>query len=429
MRRVHLLLPILLAACAPQNASIEEGDFTVFLSATNSPTVDKGKLDIAGFGDTEGFQRLPAIDCRTFETATSDKETNALRLADRAQICPGDADPSPLWPPDHETWLADSGYHVLGGKLDPWRGEAIITSEGDVQIGFHQRLPGGEDFRFAFVVDPNFQPTQCVQDPETGDVTQEPIDGDWVGQWSKDLSGDSAGGTLYMLNAGGFQFDPRDPKSQWFLPDQWEAGYGAGRFADDGFTSRATLFGDPSTYLNPIDEVSGQVNVLASDLLWCPPDGNEYPYPVSRPLYNNQAECMEGTVERAEEIADAAAKELEAFGIAKPSGKLPAVRPRVHGNQWRESDGKAAGYDGWVELNYSWVEFDKDSDLSVGGAASGTFNLMFDAGDSTSRFYVRGRFSVDRFKKDTWSTAYLPGIKMEENQTIVCGKPYTPPAE
>lgn len=426
MRRVHLLLPFLLAGCAPQNAHVEEGDFTVFLSATNSPTVDKGKLDIEAFGTTEGFERRPAIDCREFTDVTKQKEIDALRLQDRAQICPGDADPSPLWPPAHETWLADTGYYVLGGKLDPWRGEAIVTSEGDIQIGFHQRVPGGEDFRFSFVVNPDFQPTQCVQDATSGEVTAEPVDGDWIAEWSKDLTGADAGGQLYLLNAGSFQFDPRDPKDQWFLPDQWEAGYGAGKFADDGFTSRATLFGDPSTYLNPIDPVSGQINVQASDLLWCPPDGSEYPYPVSRPKYNNQAECLAGVKERADGIADEVQAELEAFGVPAATDTLPGVRPRVHGNEWRVSDGKAAGYDGWVELDYSWVEFDKDSDLSVGGSASGTFNLMFDAGDSTSRFYVRGRFTVDKFKKDTWTTAYLPDIKKEENGTIECGKPFVP---
>ena len=427
MRRVHFLLPFLLVGCAPQNAKIDEGDFTVFLSATNSPTVDKGKLDIAAFGTTDGFELRPPIDCREFTDVTKQKEIDALRLPDRAQICPGDADPSPLWPPAHETWLGDTGYYVLGGKLDPWRGEAIVTSEGDIQIGFHQHMPGGQDFRFAFVVNPDFQPTECVQDAASGEVTSQDVDGDWIAEWSKDLTGAQAGGQLYMLNAGSFQFDPRDTKSQWFLPDQWEAGYGAGKFADDGFTSRATLFGDPSTYLNPIDPLSGTINVQAADLLWCPPDGSEYPYPVSRPKYNNQAECLAGVKERADGIADEVQAELEAFGVPAATDTLPGVRPRVHGNEWRVSDGKAAGYDGWVELDYSWVEFDKDSELTVGGAATGTFNLMFDAGDSTSRFYVRGRFSVDKFKKDNWTTAYLPDIKKAENGTIECGKPFVEP--
>lgn len=410
MRRVPLLAIALAAACAPQNAKIEQGDFTAFLAATNSPTLGKGKLDLEGFKDTEGFQRRDSIDCRNFETAKNKAENNKLRLEDRALICADDKQQSPHWPPSHEIWLEDNGFYVVGGKLDPWRGEAFVSSEGDVQIGFHQRLPGGEDFRFAFVVDPNFQPTQCVQNA-SGNVEALPIDGDWIGEWSKSAAD---GSQLFMLNAGAFQFDPLDTQNQWNFPDKFEAGFAAGKFADDAFISRASLFGDPATYLDPIDPLSGQVNVTESDLLWCEFDGGEDP---------TKSSCMQAQVTRANDLADGIQAELEAFGVPAAAGDMPSVRPRVEDNLWRTPDGKSAGLDGWVELDYSWVEFDKGSDLTVGGAASGTFNLMLDATDSNSRFYVRGRFSVDRFKKDNWTTKYLPAIKAEQNNAIVCGKP------
>jgi hypothetical protein len=40
---------------------------------------------------------------------------------------------------------------------------------------------------------------------------------------------------------------------------------------------------------------------------------------------------------------------------------------------------------------------------------------------------VRGSFKVDRFKRDRWTTDYLPAVKFEENGTTFCGTTVEPP--
>src|SRR5690606_25774862 len=121
------------------------------------------------------------------------------------------------------------------------------------------------------------------------------------------------------------------------------------------------------------------------------------------------------------EAASDVARELRLAGVPDAVEGLPEPRPKVEENLWRgEYDGIPSGLDGWMELNYSWVEFDPGSELEVGGAATGTFNIFFDATDSQSRFHVRGRFTVDKFKADTWTTDFLPEELLEENDTVLC---------
>ena len=62
-----------------------------------------------------------------------------------------------------------------------------------------------------------------------------------------------------------------------------------------------------------------------------------------------------------------------------------------------------------------------DSSMMNSRAATGEFNLVFEATESSSTFLVRGRFEVPKFKKDTWTTKYLPPVKFEQNGTDECG--------
>jgi hypothetical protein len=393
-------------ACAPQNAELTAGSYTAFLADSSSLTVAKGLVPF----DDEAFSSSYKVDCREFVTANNNNENETLRLDDRLPICAGsifDNDEGVTnadWPPEHEVWLGQDGFHVVTQDLEPWRGEAIMTSEGDFQIGFHHRLPGGEDFRFAFAIDPNFQPTVCEQTADGAGTELANVDGDWLGNWSKDLKGDDNGGTLFYLNARAYQFNPDDPDGGqiWSSPEEWRAGYSAGKFADEEFTMRTPRYGEPAIYTAL--EAEDGYTVTEDDLFFCDLFEGEDP---------NTSNCMEGLIEDVNDVASEVGTELERV--------LVDYTPMVHDNTWRDPDGYAPGYDGWVGMHYNWVVIDAGSDLSEGGSASGKFAMVFDAYDSYSRFFVQGEFNVDKIKNDVWTTDDLRAIKLEENGTVLCG--------
>lgn len=438
MRRSLVLSLILLTACAPQNAAVTSGDFTAWLAATNSITVAKGTalFDAEGTvlvdaedsrpGSAAGYATSSVIDCREFASATTPAQTEALRLPGREQICDGDADDQ--WPPEQERWLEQNGFYVVGDQLEPWRGEAIITSEGDVQLAFHHRLPGGEDFRFVIAVDPVFAPRRCaVQDD--GSTAWEPIDGDWVDAWSQGLP---EGARRWFINGNAYQFSPELPdgaqeRQRWFLPLEWRAAYAAGQFGDDAFRVRSTRYAEPYAYIVADQSEVAGFRIPDEAMLFCeyqPPERREFDDDASfeASLASYRAfwdRCVENQVFRAESLAGDVANELALAGIRNADG-LPSARPIVHDNVWREPDMVQAGLDGWVELNYSWITFDAGSELEVGGAATGEFNLFMDAIQSQSRFHIRGRFEVESFKKDLWVTEFIPETKAEENGLVLC---------
>ncbi|MCB9680704.1 MAG: hypothetical protein H6733_04460 [Alphaproteobacteria bacterium] len=395
------LLALLAAGCTPQNVEVTAGDYTAFLAATNSLTVAREAVNFDEFAD------YYTVDCREFETARNRAENEALRLPDHLKICEN-AD----WPPLHEAWIEQNGYHVVSDPLEPWRGEAVVTSEGDVQLTFHQRLPGGDDFRFAVVIDPNFAPRTCVQKEDGTGVEFQPVDGDWLEHWSEGLP---AGTRRYFINSGAYQFNPTDTDGQrWFLPLEWQAAFAQGQFADDTMRARPTRYAKPEAYIRNESAFDENGAVTDEDLLWCEFD-----------LGDDAVEsiCMENRINQATDISDEVASEMALVGVTAPNG-LPSPAPIVEDNRWRVPDGKFAGFDGWTGLNYSWIEFDPGFDLAVGGSATGTFNLFFDGTDSQSRFYVRGTFNVKKFKKDLWTTDFLPPIKLAENNTNLCGVQY-----
>lgn len=444
MNRSLLVALSLAAGCAPQTASVSVGDYTAFLAATNSLTAQRASIDFEAYNDADAPEGsyYHAVDCREFAAAGSQAENEQLRLDNRLPICEGDPGVEEPFSPTHEIWLDQNGYIVLGARLDPWRGEAVVTSEGDLQIGFHQRLPGGEDFRFAFVVDPDFQPRNCEQNEAGDGVELAEIDGNWVDNWSQDADG----GRLYYLNSGSYQFDPEDPENlRWFFPIEWRAGFAAGKFGDDLFQARSSRYGLPEIYIGlETDSLGEDIPISAQELFYCGPGALNTPDvppgspPVTAPPHRREIlqegddpatnGCMMGELARVEEIASNVGSELRTAGFPARVGEgewegLPGPAPRIHANLWREPDGRAPGLDGWIGLHYNWVRFDEGSELEQGGAASGEFSLLFDALDSQSRFVVRGRFEVKRFTKDRWTTEYIPPIKFEENETSFCGLP------
>ena len=377
MRHSSTLLPLLLAiGCVPEHAELT-GSYTAWLAAGSSGTVDEAKLDLT---------EATLFNC-------SGTEVKGFDDFDPASCSEGGKD---WFDPEWYSWLDDDGYYVLRGALDDaWRSEAIITSENDLQLTFHVDLGDGQDFRVAWVIDPDFQPTRCTQD-ETGATVLELWDNhDWVDQWSDDEEG-----YIYYLNAGSYQLNPYDSEDYWVLPQEWLAGYGHAKFAAEEFGSRPTDFGmyesgyttgfyveldpddpDMDTYQSLVDEVQGYV------------DGWEL------------------------ELAGAAGTAPFDLGYGDT-----ALEMKVENNSWREVDQSSAGLDSWVQVESSWVLFDEDpNDIEPGSSASGSFQIFFKGAESGSWVLVNGDFDIPEVFEDRWGYTDLMEEKVEENNTPTCG--------
>lgn len=437
MHRALLITPLLLAAaCHPQNAELSAGDFTAFLSAAGSQTAARDKLD------PDDFERTYAVDCRTFN-GEEGEELEGLRLDNRLQICTGDEGVGEDdWPLTHEKWLERDGYEVFGDPLDAFRGEAIVTTEGDLQLTFHHRLSAQESFRFHVVVDPDFQPRECRQVDDEGNVEYVQIDGDWIQNWSEDTGDDS---TMFYLNAASYQFNPDQeilstqgsPDRTWFLPNEWQAGYAHAWFGDDQLRLRPARYATPAAYFSFEAEQAdffGEASLTVGDLYYWDAY-NTYLFeaavrgdetPPGSGFCGTAEECTQLQAERAEWDSEGVVDEYALVGLPVDDESLPTMAPLVHSNAWREVDSFAAGMDGWTELHHNWIKFDAGSGFEVGDSASGEFALVFDAFDSRSTVFVRGTFDIDKIKRDTWGTDYLPAEKFEENDTVLCGERITP---
>ena len=383
-------------ACAPQNATMTGGEFTMLMSLNSSLILINETID------PEDFDEHWQVDCR--EVPIGEEETFD-KLENPIDVCNNDA-----WPPVHEGWLNIDGYEVVSEPIEPWRGEAIMTWEGDFQMTFHHHLPSGEDFRFAVVVDPNFQPRACVQSEDGTDVEWENLDGDWIENWSADIggpdwTGTGTSGVLYYLNAGAYQFNPSSTDQSWSLQRDWRAGYTTAKFGEEDFGRRTTRYGLPESYAS--FELDDAYELAPENL-----------------FYTAMAEGADPTTDldfqaQITEVREVAERVSAEFGLAQVEFK-----PMVHTNEWRTPDGIPSGLDAWVGLHYNWVRFDEGSTLEVGGNASGEFQLVYDAADGQSRLFVSGNFEVDKIKKDRWVVDDLEQTKLEENETVLCGESY-----
>jgi len=452
------LLPLLSIGCTPDNAEIVEGSYVAFVSADTSVSLLKGVLDLEQF-DGEQWN----IDCREFETLT-EEQADDRRLPDALPICkksdlrnsdigvrdwPGDTDDvneEPYFPnytsfgPNHEEWIVQGPYHALAEDLTPWRGEGVVTSEGDIQVSFHHFLPDGSDFRFAFVIDPDFAPRTCVQ--EGDEVVAEPIDGDWIENWSAEfadylggLNEEEAsryahmsdyvlnGGKVWALTAGAYQLNPSNTDDYWFFPEEYSAGHAAGKFVDERMTARGARYGEPYVY-NFMDADSALgITVGATDLWHCDMDAdvdpNECP-PCDRTEGQWDIDgggddfCELGS--RVDRVADEVAEEL---AIINPyDNPTLDYRPLVLHNSGRTPDSREPGLDGWTGMHYNYVTFSKDSVLEEGGVAEGAFSHVLDAEDGKSGVCLSGKFRIDPIKKDLWVADNLREIKLAESDDV-----------
>jgi hypothetical protein len=423
--------------CIPDNAEISSGSFKAFISESTSFTLVKEAIDLDTDLEKGLWDDNYSLDCRDLTLTedangdgTNEDEQELRRLENRTQVCDRRKNAYPL---DVETWIDNGAFYVRGNGLAPWRGEAVMTSEGDFQLSFHNTLPGGADLRFAIAVDPNFQPTQCLQSEDGSGTVRSNIDGDWLGGWSSQLdemaedenlspalekyASHFAGGQLFFPNARSYQYDPGNTESFWSIPNEWRAGHAEGKFAEEFFTARTVRYGEPSIY-QTVDE-GEEATIERDDMFYCK---NRTDGKGCKQLCNY-----------VNDIADDISNELAWAG---PNGDAeetpdPWYRPIVHCNTWRdadldgpleagEPDHTAAGLDGWVGLHYNWLVVDAGSDLSVGGSAAGAFSFVFDGVDSQSRFFIEGEFNIEKIKADRWTTDDITAIKMEQNGTVLC---------
>jgi hypothetical protein len=424
------LLVLAIAGCAPQNAEIVRGSYTAFLSLNTSPAFVDQSVRLTDLEKTWSW------DCRNLP----DEE---LRFNDpahpREPICnangPGVAVDDGTGTPRnvrHETWANRDAFVAVREELVPWRGEAVMTTEGDLNLTFHHRLPGG-DFRFVIAVRPGFAPRQCVE--RDGSVRYEPIDGDWLEGWSRavdETNYDEFGaevhwpsayrppgtprGTVFMLNSFSYQFDPNDRTRTWSLPPTMRAGYARARWGPEELFAVSTRYGLPSAYL-AFDE-AGQGPPLSS-LFYVPLD------PARFGGEDFEARVREfGPFVNMMRAAERTSNEIQAE-LATLYGRFTADehRPVVPSNAWRKPDGAATGLDGWGEIDYSWIRFDQPAATIARGAdLSGNFHLRFYGANSQSQFMVQGEFTVRNVKRDTWVTRDVNAEKIEENQTTLCGE-------
>ena len=283
------------------------------------------------------------------------------------------------------TFLQDDGYYALTGELDPWRTEALLNGEGDLQLTVHHRLGDNQDFRYAFSINPNFNPVTCTTD-ENGEPTIEYVDGaDWLTEWSADEDGY----TIYYLNAGLAQQNPADNDIYWFLTSDWSSGYGRTKFAseegasDPGYTEEAL---DVSQREDP--------EAAAQD-------------------YLDAALDFTAT-------SDAWALEMNEVAGATVNGTSYFTH-KVEDNTWREVDSSDNGLDGWMELHASWVRIKNGSTIEKGGSVEGDYQIYFLGSESGSVFLVSGSFKIDKLREDHWAYPVLEDDKREENGTPYCG--------
>jgi len=432
------LVPFVLqsVACAPDDAEIK-GSWHVWLSANSSNTIDNE--DIAEIDDVA--TRFECV--RTFDqekerwadgyigptesddwtssqfvggpcqaTVSDDAGTEDDPSDDTYELYPGlvsDEDEDETYlegyctqemmakfvqdcGPIQETqgssyFLAEDGYYALQGELDPWRTEAILTGENELQIALHQRI-AGEDWHFVWVIDPNHRPERC-DSTESGGAEVVAIGGNtWVDEWSADEEGHS----VYYINAGAYQTPNGD--DYWYFPSDWTSGFGYSKFIGEEFLSM------PPVILNTLSSVSEELS---------------YPDLNSDGIPDEQAAGV------AEELVAADIDRAEWVNNAGAYTKDWELDIKVEDNLWRPLDTSISGLDGWTERNYSWVRLADSSDVKDGGTISGDFQLMLTGLESNSRMIVRGEFKVEELRVDKWAYSVLEDEKRaEENGHEFC---------
>jgi hypothetical protein len=429
------LFPIvaLLAGCTPQDGEVT-ANYAVYLAAASSQNLtrmERQGTDVAAQAEKLG---LEPIDCRDLTlTYTEPEEIEAARLDGvnyAADCCEGgdgeecDGIQQPKW----FGWMDDYAYYVREGKVDPYRVEAVITTEGDLQLTVHMDVPGFGDFRFGWVVDPDFQPTECVDGAEGAELVND--QGDWLTVWN-----DGAEGQLWHLNAGAFQINPSNQAVGWYFDQDWAAGTSFARFADEEFYSHPIDYADElyrpfhvdwyadSTCSNGADD---DLDLLEDDAdPDCANNGFEgASIPESRGISDDASERYETWRSN---VATYFAEDVDDLSKFGKSDFPLAMQFENNNNAERPVDGTSAGLDGWLGVSPSWVRIDNPGAIQTGrldAPITGEFQIYLEGVAAASKLLVGGSFSIDNVREDVWGyeKGTMEALKAEENNTPACGE-------
>ncbi|MDP2312274.1 MAG: hypothetical protein Q8P41_05160 [Pseudomonadota bacterium] len=429
-----LPLSLLFAGCTPQDAEVT-GDFAIFLAAASSENIDRLERTGTDVEAAPGKLGLTPIDCRDLQSLETVEAIEAARLAgvDYAAECCSEGDGEDCTPIQARWfgWLDDYAYFLNEGKIEPWRTEAVLTTEGDLQLTVHMDFPQWGDFRFGWVIDPDFQPTEC-EDGENGAELVDVDGGNWLENWSVN----EEKGKLWHLNSGAYQINPSDNAVAWYFEQEWQAGATFARFADEEFYGHAIDYQDElyrPFYANSYagdcnngtdDDGDGYRDAGDPDCVVGDFEGTSIPQPRGAnpdEIYNNWVSVTEDWF--AESVTDLNTIGKSAFPLEM----------KIENNNWRSVDESASGLDSWLGVSPSWVRIDNPEAIEVGNDTpiTGEFQIYLEGVAAASKVFVHGTFSIDNVREDVWGfqRGTLEEVKQEENNTPTCGEDRTTTVE
>jgi hypothetical protein len=410
MKRTLTLAALLIGGCTPRDAEVD-GNWFVWLAANTSGTVagdrlptltdDSTVFECSGRGwDSEagtwdeGYigPRIEAdySDDRFIGGACARTDGGSYQnfCADLVDEMTAECDGVSAL--DFHLWQQEDGFYGLSGGITGWRTEGLLNSEGDLQLTVHNDLGHGEDFRFHFSIAPDFAPADCIEDDE-GNPSLQHVDGaDWVEQWSADEEGHR----IWYINAGSYQVNPNDSDIYWYLPNEWNSGYGYAKWSAEEFNSHPGDYGNYNEDFDHFVAISNRED----------PSMDEYAASVE--ALTTQGETW------AAELHDTAQASV---------GGTPAFTHKIESNDWRPIDIHSHGLDGWMELHSSWVRIKDSSEIVEGGTVEGDYQIYYDGSESSSRLLVNGTFKIENLRVDPWGYPAFEEQKREENGTAYCG--------
>ena len=388
-----MLSLIFLVACSPNHATITDGQWFAWL-ATNSSKVfiDESLPFLDSLDETDGYPdslTVSLYDC----SGRVQGDDGYTRPQDGVSHTTGEdcSDIDSISFENHK-FIQNDGFYLLQDKIEPWRTEALINGEGDLQLTVHHALPDNEDFRFSFTIAADFQPTTCTTDND-GLPQVEFVDGsDWLTRWSEN----EEGYTIYYLNAGAYQINPSDTEDYWFLTTDWNSGFGNAKFSAEEFNSVPTAYGN-------YDEDGG---------------GEDFMFTENR----NAPDC-DGYNSAVDSLVSQASSWQDELGLAAGANidGVSYFSHKVESNNWRPINTSNAGLDGWAEVHSSWVRISDDSEIVDGGTVTGDFQIMYTAAESNSQLLVSGSFSIEDLNEDPWAYPMMEDQKRAEYGTEFCG--------
>lgn len=399
-----MLTFLMLSACNPQDANLKNAHWFTWLAANSSKVfLDDTMPYVSGTEKKpKGAPDFVTYEChKGWDTEINDWEDGYIGPREGEsgdQFIGGACNPEDtacdeaallaqcdaINNAQYHTFMQTDGFYLLNQEINPWRTEAFLNGEGHLQLTVHHDLPDNEDFRFTFAIDPDFQPLNCGSTLE-GESIVEYVDGsDWLTKWSEDEDGS----TIYYLNAGAFQINPRDSEDYWYLTADWSAGFGHAKFSNEEFASLPTAFGN---YDNGLDDFMFVDNREA-------PDYDAY---------------VESTTALSAVSTDTWATEMSVANGAS-LGETPYFEHKVEDNTWRPFDSSNSGVDGWAELHSSWVRIKDPSQIKEGGKVEGDFQIYYLGAESNSRLLVKGEFVITELPIDEWAYPFLEDVKRGE---------------